>query len=143
MQPLTLLEMPSFNKNRKLAFLFRDRHNDFLFVCKIRRAIRNGLAHHKIIRFIQSEFVEEFQPNFIEEEQWLFSKIPTNHPLRIKAEEQHTLLINLILATSNESIIDESLPETFANLLEEHIRFEVRTLFPYIEQSMCQKLSCA
>ena len=143
MQHLALLEMPSFNKNRKLAFLFRDRHNDLLFVCKIRRAIRNGMAHHKIIRFIQSEFFEEFQPNFIEEEQWLFSKIPSDHPLRKKAEQQHTPLINLIVATSNESIADDSLPEVFANLLEEHIRFEVRILFPYIEQTMYQKESVA
>jgi hypothetical protein len=143
MQHLTLLEIPSLNKNRKLALLFRDRHNDLLFVCKIRRAIRNAMAHHKIIRFIQDEFFNEFQPNFIEEEQWLFSKIPSSHPLRIKAEEQHTELINLIMTTSPESKLYDSLPETFANLLEEHIRFEVRTLFPYIEQSMCYKTSVA
>jgi hypothetical protein len=143
MQHHTLLEMPPFNKNRKLAFLFRDRHNDLLFVCKIRRAIRTAMAHHKIIRFIQEEFLNEFQPNFIEEEQWLFSKIPSNHPLRIKAEEQHTELINLIMTTSPECKLYDSLPETFANLLEEHIRFEVRTLFPYIEQSMYQKTSVA
>jgi hypothetical protein len=137
------LEIPIFNKNRKLAFLFRDRHNDLLFVCKIRRAIRNGMAHHKIILFIQSEFFNEFQPNFIEEEQWLFSKISMHHPLRKKAEEQHTELINLITTTSIDSKLYDSLPEVFANLLEEHIRFEVRTLFPFIQQSMYQSASVA
>lgn len=143
MQQNTLLDSNPFNKNRKLAFLFRDRHNDLLFVCKIRRAIRNGMANHKIIRFIKEEFFNEFQPNFIEEEQWLFSKIPSDHPLRKMAEQQHTELIILITSTSPQLKLYDSLPEVFANLLEEHIRFEVRTLFPYIEKSMYQKLSCA
>ena len=75
------------------------------------------------------QFYEHLHKHFREEEAWLFPKLPATNALRIQAEKQHNKLRKM--ATDKELQ-----PEDFADLLEEHIRFEERTLFPVFAEIM-------
>ena len=109
--------------NRNLSWLCREHYNGLMVVCTIRRAVRHSITNSVVNRYIQQEFFAHLDQHFREEEAWLFPKLPATNALRIQTERQHEKLRRMVSDT-------ELLPEDFANLLEEHIRFEERTLFP-------------
>lgn len=113
--------------NKTLSLLCREHYNDIALVCTIRRAIRYSVSTDKIAAHIRQEFVAHLDRHFKEEELWLFPKLANTNALRVQAEKQHERL---------RKMVDDGglIPEEFANLLEEHIRFEERTLFPLFEQ---------
>src|SRR3954471_18451836 len=107
--------------DRNLSWLCREHYNGIRVVCTIRRAIRYSVVNHEIASYIQQEFINHLDQHFKEEELWLFPKLAGTNALRIQAEKQHEKLRRMVG--------DKDLqPEEFANLLEEHIRFEERTL---------------
>ncbi|MEP7109115.1 MAG: hemerythrin domain-containing protein [Ferruginibacter sp.] len=126
----------SFISKRNLAWLSRNHYDGLLTVCKIRRSLRYGIANTSIKAFILEEFKSHLQPHLIVEEEWLFPKLPGENHLRIHAEKQHAELRSMVKDFCDSPDLNLSLPEEFANLLEEHIRFEERTLFPFIEKQM-------
>jgi hemerythrin-like domain-containing protein len=63
---------------------------------------------------------------------WLFPNLASTNDLRLQAEQQHEKLREL----ANDNNLQ---PEEFADLLEEHIRFEERVLFPLFENTVNEK----
>jgi hemerythrin-like domain-containing protein len=63
---------------------------------------------------------------------WLFPNLAPTNDLRLQAEQQHEKLREL----ANDNNLQ---PEEFADLLEEHIRFEERVLFPLFENTVNEK----
>jgi hemerythrin-like domain-containing protein len=64
----------------------------------------------------------------------LFIRLQASDELRIKAEDQHAAIRKMIAAFRSSEEPEESALMSFAALLEEHIRFEERILFPYLEK---------
>jgi hemerythrin-like domain-containing protein len=118
-----------------IARLSREDYNALTIVTKIRRAIRYEIDNSLIATFIKKQFDLYLDAHFIEEEVWLFPKLPHTDALRIQAQKQHDHLRYLAWVCANETPVPASLPEEFANYLEEHIRFEERSLFPYIRNA--------
>src|SRR5690606_9600719 len=72
--------------------------------------------------------------HFEEEEQLLFNRIA--HPLCIKATDEHRQLTDLLQTIQSNPDASEEIYITFSNLLEKHIRFEERELFPFLEAEL-------
>lgn len=131
---LFAIKEPTDLLKQNISRLSRDDYNSLLIVSKIRRAIRYEVDSAKIVDFIKKEYDYHLNTHFTEEETLLFSKLPHNDPLRMQAQRQHDHLKYMVWVCCNETKIPACLPEDFANRLEEHIRFEERTLFPYIKK---------
>jgi hemerythrin-like domain-containing protein len=123
-------------RNQNLVLLSRDHHDGLLIVWKIRQGFRFSISSNRIADFVVNAFAADLQPHFIEEEELLFVKLPPNDELRIKAEGEHAAIRNKVAALQPTSQAKVEDLEEFAKLLEDHIRFEERTLFPHIEQHL-------
>jgi hemerythrin-like domain-containing protein len=123
-------------RSKSLVWLSRDHHDGLLIAWKIRQGIRNEIANARIADFVVNAFAEDLQPHFQDEENLLFLQLPKNDELRLKAEEQHAAIRDKIAALKSDAEVSAVSLQEFANLLEEHIRFEERILFPYLEKTI-------
>ena len=121
---------------KSLVPLSRDHHSGLLVVWKIRQGLRLQVAPERIARFIINAFEREESPHFREEEQLLFSALPPHNELRLNAERDHAAIRKIVLVLKEENKLAIADIEAFANLLEAHIRFEERILFPYFEKAV-------
>jgi hemerythrin-like domain-containing protein len=118
-------------ENNHFVSLCRKNYQDLLIVCTIRKYLRNAIEKPTIIDYVQKEFVR-LNKHFKDEEMWLFPNLAPTNDLRLQAEQQHEKLREL----ANDNNLQ---PEEFADLLEEHIRFEERVLFPLFENIVNEK----
>jgi iron-sulfur cluster repair protein YtfE (RIC family) len=123
-------------RNKNLVLLSHDHHDGLMIVWKIRQGFRFLISNTRIADFVVNAFATHLQPHFIEEEQLLFVKLLQDDKLRIQAEGEHAAIRNKVAALQPTSQATAEDLEEFAKLLEEHIRFEERVLFPYIEQQI-------
>ncbi|GEO12166.1 hemerythrin domain-containing protein [Segetibacter aerophilus] len=126
-------------RSQNLVPLSKDHHEGLLVVWKIRQGVRNAVAGKRIADFVLHAFTTHLAPHFREEEELLFSKVDSADELCVKALEQHAAIKQMVseLPVESEGLINKL--EAFANLLEEHIRFEERTLFFHLENQLPSK----
>jgi iron-sulfur cluster repair protein YtfE (RIC family) len=89
----------------------------------------------RIQNFILHFFNEQILHHFSTEETHLFCLLPQDDSLRLRAEQEHSSIKNIVAEISTDKITENKITE-FANQLESHIRFEERTLFPFIEKNV-------
>ncbi|MEJ7676611.1 MAG: hemerythrin domain-containing protein [Segetibacter sp.] len=127
-------------RDRNLVWLSRDHHDGLLMVWKIRQGIRFNVSNTRINNFAASAFRSELEPHFYEEEDLLFINLPESDALRVKAESEHAAIREIAAALKPGTESTDADLEAFANLLEAHIRFEERILFPYIEKEISAEM---
>lgn len=121
-------------RNKNLVLLSRDHHDSLLLIWKIRQGLRFGVENNRIAEFVVYSYSVRLQPHYIAEEELLFVELPENDELRVKAEQEHEVIKKKITAMQSLFEVTNYLLEQFATLLEEHIRFEERVLYPHIEK---------
>ena len=126
---------PPIKRNPAIVQFSREHHYGLLLVWKIRQGLRLAVAPERIGKYVTYAFGIELEPHFQAEEQLLFSRLPAENDLRVQAQEEHRLLRGQVLQLS-EQPDDESLLRVFAQTLENHIRFEERTLFNYLQEQL-------
>jgi hemerythrin-like domain-containing protein len=118
----------------ELVPLSSDHHNGLLLCWKIKTGISNGTSLDSISTYLTGFYDAHLRPHFESEEQLVFTLISDDNPLRMQAEADHKSLHQLrITIGANEDDTIDAINE-FNRLLEQHIRFEERELFPVIEQ---------
>ncbi len=122
-------------RSEALKALSKDHHFNLLLIWKIRQGLKLNVELLRIKNFIAHFFNEQILHHFLEEESYLFCLLPEDEPLRLRVESEHSAIKKIGAAISEENISENKIEE-FANLLESHIRFEERTLFPYIEKNV-------
>lgn len=124
-------------RNQNLVWLSRDHHSGLLLVWKIRQGLAKGIALRDIAAYLQFFWQHALQGHFADEERLLFATMPEEDGKRCLAEAQHQYLRTLILHITDSSEFPcDGIFTEFADALERHIRFEERTLFPYLEQKL-------
>ena len=126
------LQEPANVLNHSANAISHGDFNSLSIVLKIRQAIKEQTEKTQIAAFIKNEYYYQLESQFSEEETIFFTRLPHTDDLRIEAQRQHDHLKYLAWLCSNGHIPD-TLPTEFADLLEEHIRFEDQTLLPHIE----------
>lgn len=121
-------------RSEALKALSKDHHFNLLFIWKIRQGLKLNVDLLRIKNFIAHFFNEQIQHHFSVEEKYLFCLMPVDEPLRLRAEQEHSAIKNSVAEIAAE--ISENKITAFANLLENHIRFEERTLFPFMEKNV-------
>ena len=74
------------------------------------------------------------KPHFFQEEKILIPYLPQDHPMRVRLKEEHDHIRELILGLDKEP--DKRTLVLLSDLLNQHIRFEERELFGYLEKML-------
>ena len=119
--------------------LSQDHHFGLLLSWKIRTGLKKGIITERIRDYLNYFFLEHLEKHFQMEEEFLFSFLAKNDLLRKDAESQHQILRkqhkNIL---GSLEVLEDDL-RRFADELENHIRFEERVLFPYIQTELLEK----
>ena len=122
-------------RNENILNLSKEHHFSLLFCWKIRQGLKAGTDSSRIKKYVQYFKTNFLLPHFGEEENFLFSALDDEQVA--KALEQHKEIKNLLdeLLNNAEYNAKKQL-ETLANLVDDHVRYEERELFPHIENSL-------
>ncbi|HEV2482382.1 MAG TPA: hypothetical protein VGS79_22110 [Puia sp.] len=112
--------------------LSRDHHYGLLFCWKIRQGLAKHVELERIQRYVQHFWEHHLQGHFAEEETLLFRE----DPLCLEAKEQHHKIQNLVQAIQGSGVWMEAYYRRLADQVEQHIRFEERQVFPFLEQKL-------
>jgi iron-sulfur cluster repair protein YtfE (RIC family) len=111
----------------------KDHHFGLLLIWKIRQGLSKSIPAERISKYVLYFFKEDLASHFKEEEEFLFSRLSPDDPLRTKAETDHVFIYSLVRDIESNPT-DEVLLHLFAKELEKHIRFEERDLFNHIQE---------
>jgi hemerythrin-like domain-containing protein len=124
------MEKKPIKRNEHIIKLSKDHHFTLLFCWKI----RNGLKFNAdpIINYVQYFWQHHMQPHFMEEETILFT--PVKDAAVQKALDEHTEIAAQIkgLYVDDENVTNKL--STLADIVDKHVRYEERELFPHLEQ---------
>lgn len=123
-------------RDKNLVWLSREHHDALLLVWKIRQGFTLKVEHSRIADYILYIADEELENHFLSEEKFVFPELSVHDGSRVKAEAQHKQLRSFIGGFKQKEFVTDEKLILFANLLEEHIRFEERILFPIIQQQV-------
>lgn len=113
----------------------RDHHFGLLLAWKIRQDIQNKVAAEYINNYVLTFFDTDLRKHFKEEEELILSKLSYKDALRKQAEMEHQKIYHII-DSLREKKTDTALLTEFARALQNHIRFEERNLFNYMQEKL-------
>lgn|SRR5690554_4553370 len=120
--------------------LSQDHHFGLLLAWKIRMGFKKEIDQSRIIAYLEYFVEEHLETHFLMEEEYLFVYLAKNDLLRKEAENQHVQLREMYASIKKTK--DEPHKESllkYADDLDNHIRFEERKLFPYIQVELLEK----
>jgi len=125
----------TMKRNENIIQLSRDHHFGLLCSWKIRQGIKKETEAKRIQKYVEYFWKSHLKEHFREEETILFPYIDDVLSERVKSE--HRQIENLVYKISENSHHQCFLD--FADLLENHIRFEERKWFPHLENNLSEK----
>lgn len=122
-------------RNENILKLSQEHHFSLLFCWKIKQGLNGEIPSERIIKYVQYFSANFLIPHFREEELFLFPAL--NDEKVDKAIEQHKQINNIISGISlhDENNSKKAL-QRVAELVDDHVRYEERELFPYIESKL-------
>ena len=127
-------ETKPIKRSKELAPLSREHHDGLLFVWKIKQGLANGTPISTLVNYTRWFWSNHIKPHFKVEEKVLVKFLPNDEPLVQQMIREHAQIRNLVLSLDKEP--DASSLQLLAEFLNNHIRFEERQLFPYVEQTL-------
>jgi len=76
--------------------LSKDHHHSLMLGWKIKTGLNSDVSLERISNYVLYFFKENLQYHFREEEQLIFSKMPSNDVLRQQAEAEHENIYSII-----------------------------------------------
>lgn len=125
-------------RNKNLVELSKDHHHGLLLGWKIRQGLKAGVALEEIANYIKHFTREALFPHFDEEESQLLPFIDERDSYRVRTIEEHRQLREILNALADTQNHNEEYLLKLAAVLEAHIRFEERELFPYMEMLLSE-----
>ena len=130
-------ELKPIKRSKQLTPLSKDHHDGLLFAWKIKQGLKNGTDIRLIAEYVQWFWKNHLEEHFREEEQILAPHLPAENDLLMQMLEEHQEIEAMVHI--NENIPDETLLEGLARAIDDHIRFEERQLFPYVEKVVSEE----
>ena len=120
-------------RNEYIIPLSRDHHFGLLFCWKIRRGLALKAGPERICAYVAYFWESHLKKHFEEEETFLF--LPDDPDCR-KAISEHQQIAAIIKQLAGHGAAGSDLLTELCNLLEAHIRYEERELFPRLEATL-------
>ena len=126
------------NRSEHIKRLSREHHFSLLFCWKIRQGLKTNVAVERIRKYVQYFWQQHLQPHFKEEEKILFAPIKDRQVER--AMNEHKFIRQQIEDLPNYPEKKERKTlEKIADLVDEHVRYEERELFPHLERKLSEE----
>ncbi len=125
-------------RNENIVKLSKDHHATLLFCWKIRQGVKQHASTERMIKYAQYFWDHHFSSHFKEEEEFLFE--PLKDEKVQKAIDDHQKIktfINEISFPGTEN--QEDILLELADMVEEHVRYEERILFPHLENELSEE----
>lgn len=114
----------------------REHHHELLLVWKIREGVRKNIPVIRIADYCLYYYLNFLLAHFEDEEKNILSKLPQDNEDVIAILREHVMLKNMIRQISAHSSNSYHLLLAFADLLEKHTRFEERTFFKNLQETL-------
>ncbi|MBI5370736.1 MAG: hemerythrin domain-containing protein [Sphingobacteriales bacterium] len=122
--------MIPLKRHSSLQPLSREHHHALLLCWKFRQGFAKGVEPARMKKYADWFWMNYLAAHFTAEEKFFFPVLKADHPSLVKALKEHKLLKKLFeSATDTEYTLRQ-----IAFELEQHVRFEERTLFNDIEE---------
>jgi hemerythrin-like domain-containing protein len=129
------MQTKPIKRNEHIVKLSRDHHAGLLFCWKLRQGVKYHIAAERLITYIQYFWQHHFSIHFKEEEEILFSPLKDGIVEKAMAEHQNIkTFIDQISLHGTE--VDKEVVLQLADMVNDHIRFEERVLFPHLEEKL-------
>lgn len=125
-------------RHESIVVLSREHHLGLLFCWKIRQGVRKQIAVGRMHAYVCYFWEQQLQPHFSEEESLLFAG--SDDPLCRQALAEHQEIRQAIAVWDGLRSVSEEGLLALADLLDRHIRFEERILFPHLEQTLSEQV---
>ena len=125
-------------RNEALIKFSKEHHYGLLLGWKVKQGVKKNVKPKRIADYILYFFDNDLKNHFAEEERILFSKLSDADSLKQQALSEHKNIYDLIETIRNEKYTGDTLI-TFADNLENHIRFEERVLFNHIQRILSEE----
>lgn len=122
-------------RNEHIVPFSRDHHFGLLCAWKIRQGLKKEINPQRIGDYVVYFWDAHLEQHFKEEETFFFPYLNEDQAQRVKNE--HEEIVQLKLKIQQESTVE--LLTDFADLLDQHIRYEEREWFPYLEQTLTEE----
>ena len=122
-------------RNENILKLSKEHHFSLLFCWKLRQGLKMEIEAGRMMKYVKYFATNFLLPHFAEEEVILFTSLDDKWVK--KAIEQHKQINVLLskLSQKTNSNPNEQL-EKLANLVDDHVRYEERELFPHLERTL-------
>ncbi len=121
-------------RSAQLTPLSKEHHEGLLFGWKIRQGLNNGTDINTIGEYVQWFWKTHLQEHFWQEEQLIAAYLPKDDTMLQRMLNEHQEIEAYIHI--NDSIIDAANLLQIADAVRDHIRFEEREFFPYVESKL-------
>ncbi len=122
-------------RNEHIILLSRDHHFGLLFCWKIRQGLKWNVDPERIKRYVSYFWDHHLRQHFHEEETVLF--ILKDDPWCRRAQEEHRTIEQLVKDIAQPDT-NTTLLQSLTDMVDRHIRYEERELFPYLEQTLTE-----
>ncbi len=127
-------EVQPLKRSKQLIPLSHEHHDGLLFVWKIRQGLQHNASIDKLRTYAVWYWHNHIKPHFYQEEKILLPYMSSDHPMAIRLKKEHENIRELILNLDKEG--DNTTFKLLVDLINDHIRFEERELFGYLEQTL-------
>ncbi|HEX6334384.1 MAG TPA: hemerythrin domain-containing protein [Flavisolibacter sp.] len=122
--------MAPIKRAKELVTFSKEHHDGLLLVWKIRQGIRKQVVPQRIASFVQWFWEHHLDQHFRREEELLPAVLNADHPMIRRMMDEHAQIRQAL-----DDLVTPTGLEKFAQLLDDHIRFEERILFQEIENA--------
>ena len=119
-------------RSEQLKVLSRDHHIGLLFSWKIKEGLRKNIDTQRLKDYVNFFFDGHLKDHFRDEEVLLFDRF--EETVCIQAKKEHQLLLRQLENVNEASPSNRDVYLQLIKVLNEHIRFEERVVFPHLEQ---------
>jgi hemerythrin-like domain-containing protein len=118
-------------RSEQLAPLSREHHDALVFLLRIKQGSKNGTPIRIISEYINWFWANNLNNHIQQEERLLLPHLSHDDELARQLKSEHSTIRDLASRELSESEV-----VGFSNVLNAHIRFEERILFPHIERKI-------
>jgi len=119
-----------------LQALSRDHHHGLLLGWKIRQGLKYAVSTDLIMEYVRYFSQKALFPHFREEEQYVLRFLDYEDTFKQRTLLEHREIRAAIRALGTPDGRKDELLLRLAVMLDDHIRFEERELFPYMQEEL-------
>ena len=125
-------ETRPIKRSKQLAPLSREHHDGLLFAWKLKQGLSNDTPIETLVNYTRWYWSNHIKPHFMQEEKVMTKFLPADDPLVLQMFSEHMKIHDLVMSLDKEPTHNNL--RLLAELIHDHIRFEERKLFAYVEE---------